>query len=84
MIGSQPLTIGWLRHELKLQEPILKVSNNQNQPMDTTYLEDQIKQFETVVEDRQKKMDFMKRQQKEDKDILKQMKKSLQRLKDGD
>ena len=51
--------------------------------MDTTYLEEQITRYEGFIEDRSKKMAFMAKQQKEDSNILKQLKKSLENLKEA-
>lgn len=51
--------------------------------MDNTILEDQITKYRAMIADRDKKIDFLKVQQKEDQNILKQMEKSLQRLKDA-
>ena len=52
--------------------------------MDTTYLEEQIARYEGFIEDRSKKMAFMAKQQKEDNNILKQLKKSMENLKEAD
>jgi hypothetical protein len=49
--------------------------------MDTTILEDEIRKYQTIIEDREKHISFLKRQQKVDKDILKMMEKGLKELK---
>jgi hypothetical protein len=49
--------------------------------MDTTILEDEIRKYQTIIEDRDTKIAFLKRQQKVDKEILRSMEKGLKELK---
>lgn len=49
--------------------------------IDTSILEEQITRFEQIIEDREKKMKFLKAQNKEDSKILKTMKEGFENLK---
>ena len=52
--------------------------------MDTTYLEDQIKNLKDIIQGRATSLRLMKVQQKEDEVLLRQMEKSSQKRKNAD